>query len=526
MLRCLLPIAVILTLAVTSCRTSPADGTHSLELYAHGDVHGCFFDSLPRIHTFLKERREAAGEESIIAIDLGDHIHGSNSTYYYNYVHSYSQGEKHLYSRIAEYTGYDAIVAGNHDIETGKEIFGKIRDEISVPYLAGNVIQKESGEPYFRPYTIFKKGDIKIAIIGLTTPEVKKWLGSEKIEGLDILPIQNAAGELVNEVSEKFSPHLIFLAVHAGSGSGIEEDIENPCRYLASAIKGIDGVLAAHDHIRYSGKEWNGTDSVVVVNSGPYAQKLSGLKIEMEFKDGEIIGKKIDANLIEMKEFPADSGFVADFEEDRKRVEEFSSSKLGSIDEDIDPKLIFEGPCLYSNLIHYVQLEESQAKVSFVSPTKFRGVVPAGDISYNDVLNLYPFENILYKVGMTGAQIRNYLELSYDNWKRKPVAFDCAGGLEYSVDLRKPLGSRIEIISFTDGTTFNEDETYPVAMASYRANGGGDLLLQATGLNLAQLEGIVLEKYRPVRNLIYDYFSGEARTAASLAAVSKWCIKE
>lgn len=526
MLRLLLPFAVIISLAVTSCRTSPADGVYRLELYAHGDVHGCFFDSLPRIQNYLSQRKSDAGEDNVISIDLGDHIHGSNSAYYYNYVHDYQQGEKHIFSRIAEYMGYDAIVAGNHDIETGREIFGKIRNEISIPYLAANVVWKDSGEPYFTPYTIFMKQGISIAVIGLTTPEVKKWLGSEKIAGLDILPIQNIAGRIVEEVREKHSPHLIFLAVHAGCGNGSGEDIENPCKYLAASIKGIDGVLAAHDHIAYCGKEWNGSDSVVVINSGPYAQNLSGIRIEMEFEDGKVAGKKLEASLIKMREITPDSGYITHFQSESKAVDEFSSMKLGSIDEEIDPKMIFDGPCLYSNLIHHVQLEESSARVSFVSPTKFRGVVQAGDICYNDVLKLYPFENILYKVEMTGAQIRNYLELSYNNWKSRPVAFDCAGGLEYEVDFTRPYGSRVKVISFTDGAPFDENATYPVAMASYRANGGGDLLLQATGLNLAQLDGIVLEKYRPVRNLIYDFFEGETRTAAGLAAVSKWSVKE
>lgn len=506
--------------------TAPADGIYRLELYAHGDVHGCFFDSLARIQTYLNQRRVAVGEEKVVSIDLGDHIHGANSTYYYNYVHNYSPGEKHLYSRVAEYIGYDAIVAGNHDIETGREIFGRIRDEMSIPYLAANVVRKESGEPFFKPYAIFDKDGIRIAVIGLTTPEVKKWLGSEKIAGLDILPIHNVADMLVEEVRIKHSPHLIFLAVHAGCGNGKDEDIENPCRYLASAIDGIDGVLAAHDHIAYCGKEWNGTDSVVVVNSGPYAQNLSGIGIEIEFSGGEVLRKNLEPALIGMKGTAPDEEYMSAFTRDKDRVDTFSSMKLGSIDGEIDPKMIFYGPCLYSNLIHHVQMEESKAEVSFVSPTKFQGTIPAGDICYNDVLKLYPFENILYKVKMTGAQIRHYLELSYDNWKSRPVAFDCAGGIEYEVDFSRPYGKRVRIVSFTDGRPFDEKATYHVAMASYRANGGGDLLLEATGLGIGELEGIVLEKYMSVRNLIYDFFDGKKRTAAGLAAVSKWSVKE
>lgn len=532
-----LPTAIIsfLLLFAASCSNKPADGVYKLELYAHGDVHGCFFDSLytgegvresslSKIYSYLEERRELSGKGNVIAIDLGDHIHGDNSTYYYNYVHKYSPDEKHLYSRIAGFMGYDAIVAGNHDIEPGREVHGKIKDEIDIPYLAANVVNADSGNPYFSQYTILERNGLRIAVIGLTTPEVKKWLGKEKIAGLDILPIRPAAESLVYEVKDKHSPHLIFLAVHAGCGDGTAEGLENPCRHIASTVLGIDGVLAAHDHIPFCGREWNGTDSVIVVNSGPYARKLSGISIGIEIKGGKVLKKKINAELIDMRDVPSSAAYSSAFHEDWENVREFSSEKLGFIDEPVDPKLIFDSPCLYSNLLHYVQLKETQAKVSFVSPTKYSGIIPAGEINYNDVLNLYPFENILYKVKMTGAQIRKYLELSYSNWKSRPVAYDCAGGLRYIVDMGRPLGSRVQILSFIDGTPFNENETYPVAMASYRANGGGDLLLESTGLDILQLEGIVIDKYRPVRNLIYDFFKDETKTAASLAAVSEWSI--
>ena len=96
--------------------------------------------------------------------------------------------------------------------------------------------------------------------------------------------------------------------------------------------------------------------------------------------------------------------------------------------------------------------------------------------------------------------------------------------MRYTVDFSKPLGSRVNVISFTDGRPFNEDATYTAAMASYRANGGGDLLLEATGLHLEQLEGIFIEKYGPVKEMLYEFFRGEKKTAASLAAVSDWKI--
>lgn len=530
-MRCCL--LLILSIILAACSQGPADGDYFIELYAHGDLHGRFFDSLytedkgreaslSGISFFLQQRRNEG--KNVVAVDLGDHNHGDNSTHFYNYVYEYLPDEPHFYSRIANYVGYDAIVAGNHDIEAGKGIFSRIRDEIGIPYLAANVVDTLDGKPYFDPYTIIEREGVRIAVIGLTTPLVKKWLGDEKMEGLDVLPLPESAALWINKVREIENPHLLFLAVHAGSGDGTPEDADAPCRYLASSLEGIDGVLAAHDHLIYCGKEWNGKDSVAVVNSGAYAAKLSGVKIKVSIKDGKVSGKAIDPFLVDIEGKRTDSLFNATFRDDFLRVKEFSVKKLGYMDEDIIPAQIFEAPCLYSNLLHYVQLNRSGADISFVSPTKFRGTIPAGEICYNDILDMYPFENLLYKVSLTGAQIKTYLELSYDNWKSSPVSFDCAGGLRYTVDFTRPLGSRVNVTSFIDGRIFNENETYTAAMASYRANGGGDLLLQATGLHAAQLEGIFVEKYGPVKEMLYDFFINEKKTAASLATVSDWKI--
>lgn len=528
-----LRLLLILSVFLAACSSEPADGEYSIEIYANGDIHGCFFDtnyidstykeaSLSAISSYLTERRQAGS--NLVALDLGDHNHGDNSTHYYNYVYDYPPDEPHFYTRIASFMDYDAIVAGNHDIEAGKGIFTRIMDELDIPLLGANVVDSAACRPYFEPYTIIERSGIRIAIIGLTTSEVELWLGNEKIKGLDVLPVLQSAEYWVSRVRERENPHLLFLAIHAGTGDGTMNDTDAPCRFIARSLKGIDGVFASHDHIPYCGKEWNGEDSIFVVNSGPYGKKLSGVKILLSFSNGELSGKSMEPFLIDMTGRRSDSLFNATFRDDFLRVRDFSASKIGSIDADIRPGEIFDAPCLYSNLLHYVQLKETGADISFVSPSKFRGYIPAGDICYNDILNIYPFENLLYKVSLTGAQIKTYLELSYDNWKNKPVAFDCAGGLRYTVDFTKPLGSRVEILSFTDGREFNVNETYLAAMASYRANGGGDILLQATGLHPKQLEGIFIAKYGPVKEMLYRFFLNEKKTAASLATVSEWKI--
>ena len=529
-------VILTLSLCIISCKSGRITGNYNIELYAHGDIHGCFFDSLytgnkervaslANISSFISERRGICGEENIILLDLGDNIHGDNSTHYYNYEHNYSKGEKHLYTRIAEYLGYDCSVVGNHDIETGKALLEKLKDESSFPYLAANIVGTSTGKPVFDPYVILNRNGLKVAVIGLTTHEVKLWLGKEKMEGMDVLPAGSVISDLVDEIKTTEKPHLIVIALHAETGNPEDDNFENSAGWIAANVKGIDLVLASHDHIPLCGKFWNGSDSILVVNSGAYGNELSGVKMNVSLENGVVVGKDISGKLIGMAEIPKDTAYLNEFRVDFLRVKEFSAQKLGEIDSEINPSEIFYAPCVYSNLLHYVQLKESSADVSFVSPSKYSGTVPAGEISYNDILVMYPFENLLYNVSLTGHQIKNYLELSYDNWKHKPVSFDCAGGLAYSVDFSRKTGDRVTIHSFTDNRKFCLDSTYTAAMASYRANGGGGLLMEATGLHAGQLDGIHKQKFGAIKDMLYKHFKGSKISSLQLSEVASWEIK-
>ena len=92
-------------------------------------------------------------------IDLGDHNHGSDAAYYFNRIYDYPDNTDHIYSRLANELGYDAIVVGNHDIEAGYSIFNKIKEELKIPYLGANVLDNSSSYPYLQPYTVIDKQD-------------------------------------------------------------------------------------------------------------------------------------------------------------------------------------------------------------------------------------------------------------------------------------------------------------------------------------------------------------------------------
>ena len=506
---------VILSSCIFSCKSSLPDGEYELSLYSHGDIHGNWFTTLPSIAGEVKAERERIGEDKVIFIDLGDHNHGSDAAYYFNHIYEYSPDEEHVWSRVADYLKYDAVVVGNHDIEAGPDNWDKIKEELDMPYLAANIHSGNPQEPYFMPYTILNKGGLKIAVIGFTTPSAKLWIGCEKKKELQFVDIHLMADSLVKHVNRTENPHFTILALHSGRGDGSVNDTEDVAAYLGTNLDGVDLILAAHDHLGGISRYMKN----YVVSTDAYGKELAKAKIKIFIEDGKATGKYLsmtDIKSINTDSLIPDKIFLNHFEKEIKAADDFSSTVIGNADMDIDPKLILFGDCTYSNLLHHVQLKESGADISFVSPSKFRGTVTAGEVTYNHILQMYPFENVLYKVKLSGREILTYLEESYSIFaseagnKRKlvgsPQNFDCAGGIRYEANLDKPAGKRIKILGFKDGRKFNIDSVYSVAMVSYRANGGGELMIKATGLQAEELGSRVIEKYSDVRELLFKFF--------------------
>jgi 2',3'-cyclic-nucleotide 2'-phosphodiesterase/3'-nucleotidase len=150
------------------------------------------------------------------------------------------------------------------------------------------------------------------------------------------------------------------------------------------------------------------------------------------------------------------------------------------------------------------------------------------------MLNIYPFENQLYVMRMSGKEILDYLEYSYSQWvysmnssedkmlkiqKRnnsniysfinRSYNFDSASGILYEVDLTKPIGQRVMIKSMSNGTSFDLNKTYNVALSSYRANGGGEILEMGSKLNATERDKRVVKRMADIRDLLFDYIKKE-----------------
>ena len=532
-------------ISLLSSRGSLADGEYRVTVCSTTDVHGAYFDSayvdnqaaktsLANVSAYLKELR-GSGVQPVL-IDVGDNLQGDNAAYYFNYV---ATDVPHVYPRIATYLGYDAIIVGNHDIETGHDVYDRVTRELTVPYLAANAAfdRDENGladmdehpdgkvvsDSYFLPYCVTERDGAKIVIVGMTNGNIKSWLSSEIWHGIDFQIISDIAQRLIDKVIEKEKPQLLVLAVHSGTGAE-QPDRENEAQFLASSLRGVDLVLNGHDH-RPVAKEVDNVNggSVVLIDAGTKAVVVGQADFTLTVKNGKVVAKAVDYKLVPMDKYPADPEYVAAFKDDFNAVKAFAQRPIGSLSENIFLADALDGPSSYINLVQTVQLAASGADISFAAPLTSSGVVPKGVIEFQDLVSIYKFENQLYVVEMTGKQIKDYLEYSYQNWVTRTgpsYNWDSADGIIYEVSKSAPEGSRVKILSMRDGTPFDPDKTYKVAMTSYRASGGGDLLREGAGIDPATL--VVDSKMKDIRSLIGDYIAAEKEIVPTVATTWKF----
>ncbi|MGM9788608.1 MAG: bifunctional metallophosphatase/5'-nucleotidase [Candidatus Cryptobacteroides sp.] len=529
-------------LAATLLSSCAKEGTHSLYVLCTNDVHGSWFDrsyvddsakpSLMAVNSYVDSLRDLYGRDNVLLIDSGDCLQGDNAAYYSNYVDTL---EEHLFPRIASYMGYDAVIVGNHDIETGPRVYDKVSRELAskgIPFLAGNAL-KFDGASYFPEYKVFKKAGLKVLVLGYTNANIQAWLDKSLWPEMEFESLLPFVQERVDKIVAKTHPDVVVVSVHSGTGNGDAQMLESQGLDLFKSLNGVDVLLCSHDH----NSRVELREDMVLLNAGSRAAHLGMARVDCTFKKGKLQSKKIGAQMLDIDKSRTDRSMREYFEDDFQKVKAFTLRKVGSLAEELRTSDAFFGQSFYMDLIHSVQLEASGADISFCAPLTYNKTIAAGELIYNDMFTLYPYENSLCVMELTGAEILSYLEYSYANWLAEPGSpnlllidkrqserystgrwsfrypsfnFDSAAGLNYTVDVSKKAGERIkvrEVIGIEGNRSFDEQESYKVAMTSYRAAGGGDLLLKGAGLSREELDTRLVARLPEIRDLVYRYVS-------------------
>lgn len=540
-LRFLISISLFLVVSILPVN-SFAHNTKIKIVYTT-DVHGNFFPvdyitmspvdgSLSRVVSAIDSIRETPGGNNLVLLDNGDFLQGQPSVYYYNYIDTISP---YLASEIYNYIGYDATTIGNHDVETGHAVYDRWRSQNRMPLLGANVIDNKSGQPYLRPYVILEKDGVRIAVLGLLTPAIPAWLPENLWSGLSFEDMVTSAKKWIPIIKSNENPDIIIGLFHSGHDETMRtgEFLENASLKIAREVPGFDALLIGHDHQKFHEVIENvAGEKVTVLNPANNAKAVGLLEFDIEKSNGKLRSKKIASNILDVSGFEPDKAFLEKFAPQREKIRNYVARKIGNVSEEMSIDDAFFGPSSFMSFLHRLQLDISGADISFAAPLSFGAVIRKGPMKVSDTFTLYKYENMLYVIKMTGREIKSYLEESYSIWTRqitdsqhhlinfksenpslndnrlaKPAYnFDSATGIDYTVDVTKPKGEKINISSLSDSRSFSLDSTYTVAINSYRANGGGNLLSDGAGISREELKKrIVSATDKDLRYYLIDY---------------------
>ena len=523
----------ILFLFLLMCNNLYSARTREVTLHwVHtSDVHGSIFGydymkarstkgGLSSVYAYVSELREK-NPGRVVLTDGGDCLQGQPLAYYYNFINT---GSPHLITEAMNEMGYDCGAMGNHDIETGHDVYDRWVKELNFPVLGANVIDERTGMPYLKPYTVIKRDGIRIAILGLMTPAIPSWLPPVLWDGLRFQDMVECAREWVPRIMKKEHPQLLVGVFHSGVSGGIvtDEYVENASRSVVEQVAGFDLVMYGHDHMDAlnSFKDPEGHE-VPVIGPTSMAARVAEAEIRLTLRGKKVVEKKIVGStpLMTGSDQPAARRFEDKLKPLRQAMETWMDETIGSIDTTILERDAYFGPSMFIDLIHQMQLDLSGAQISFAAPLSFDSRLEKGPLTIRDMFRLYKYENFLYTMKLTGREIKGFLEMDYAQWtaqmkspedhimlldnnmdngrrmglKNFSFNFDSAAGIRYTVDVTKPEGEKISILSMADGTPFEMDKWYTVAINSYRGNGGGELLTKGAGIPHDKLSECLLK---------------------------------
>lgn len=493
--------------------------TIDLKFIETSDVHGSFFPydfinrkpkagSLARVATYVNQLRSQHGE-NVILLDNGDILQGQPVNYYSNYVDTTSAN---IAAQVVNYLRYDAQTIGNHDVETGHRVYDKWVSATHCPILGANVIDTKTNKPYLKPYTILKRGGARIAIIGLLTPAIPNWLGENLWSGLRFEEMVSSARQWMRVVKEQEKADIVIGLFHSGKDGGITTPHykEDAALAVAREVPGLDVVFFGHDHTRYADAVTNSEGKLVAcLDPANNAMSVAQADLQLVKKKGHWCVKESQWKLVDVADLPVDNDFVDHFSAFNETVKAYANRVIGTFENTISTRDSYFGNSAFNDLILNLELSITKADVAFNAPVSFDVAIKKGPVRVADMFNLYKYENQLFVMRLTGKEIRKALEMSYDLWvntmtspndhlllldsqtrgdqqrlgfKNFSFNFDSAAGIDYEVDVTKPNGQKVKVLKMSNGEPFDENKYYKVAVNSYRANGGGELLTRGAGI--------------------------------------------
>ncbi|EAS9098044.1 bifunctional UDP-sugar hydrolase/5'-nucleotidase [Salmonella enterica] len=491
-------------LAAFALTTQPAqayekDKTYKITILHTNDHHGHFWRSeygeygLAAQKTLVDSIRKEVAQEggSVLLLSGGDINTGVPES-------DLQDAEPDF--RGMNLIGYDAMAVGNHEFDNPLTVLRQQEKWAKFPFLSANIYQKSTGERLFKPWAIFTRQDIKIAVIGLTTDDTAKIGNPEYFTDIEFRKPAEEAKVVIQELNMNEKPDVIIATTHMGHydngdhGSNAPGDVEMarslPAGSLAMIVGGHsqDPVCMASENkkqVNYvpgtpcAPDKQNGIWIVQAHEWGKYVGRA-----DFEFRNGEM--KMVNYQLIpvnlkkkvtwdngkservlytpEIAENPQMLSLLTPFQNKGKAQLEVKIGSVNGLLEGDRSKVRFVQTNMGRGILA-AQIARTGADFGVMSGGGIRDSIEAGDITYKSVLKVQPFGNIVVYADMSGKEVVDYLT-AVAQMKPDYGAYPQLANVSFVAKEGKLTDLKIK------GEPVDPAKTYRMATLSFNATGG------------------------------------------------------
>lgn len=439
---------VLAALALPGLSFAAPNDTDIVILYEN-DVH-CAVEGYARLAAMKTELMQDYAHVGVVS--AGDYAQGGS-------LGAVSQGEYII--ELMNLVGYDAAALGNHEFDYRLPRLYELADRMETQPVCCNFRKIGETDPVFEPYALVAYGDVEIAYIGITTPSTltssspKQFLNAqgeyEYTFGAEEL--YTVVQEAIDQAKAEGADYVVALSHIGYAENDREEDVVD----LIENTAGFDAVLDGHSHsvIECMTVADRNGNSVVLSSTGSKFAYVGKLTIAQ----GEIT-----TELIPMASYTGtDAGidaYIAGINESYSLLGErkvgFSQVDLITHDAE-DNRLVRIAETNLGDLCADAFRYVTGADIGYINGGGIRSDMAGGDLSFNDLLNVFPFNNLIGVAEVSGQVVLDMLEMAVMSWPEEDGAFPHVSGVTFCVDTSIPTS-----------VTVDEDEVFIGVDGPYR----------------------------------------------------------
>ena len=506
----ILALMLVLIMVLAGCGTgNSTPAAKDIVILYTNDAHCGIEDGMGYQGLSAAKRALLAAGNKVLLVDNGDAVQGDT-------IGTLSKGEYII--DIMNKLGYDVATPGNHEFDYGMDQFNKLVEKADFDYISCNFVDKD-GNPVLKPYVIKEADGVKIAFVGISTPKT--------ITTSTPTYFQDGNGNYIYGFMQDDTGEKLYAAVQSAVDAARKEGakyviamahlgIEADCQPWTSSdvivnTSGIDVVLDGHSHSTIAGdivKNKEGKD-VILTSTGTKLANIGCLTISA---DG-----KISSTLIN------DDGVGETISEIKKGYEEIVNTVVASTKVELtvnDPvsgeRMVRRQETNLGDLCADAYRAMSGADIAVVNGGGIRVSIPAGDITYGQIIAVHPFGNEMCVVEATGQQILDALEMGARNAPGECGGFLQVSGMSYEIDLNVEPTVEVNADGMFTGVSgeyrvknvkvgdepLDLAKTYTLASHNYMLKNAGD------GFTMFQNDPILQDEVMIDNQVLINYITG------------------